>query len=107
MTGRKYIKGCISDTDQVFGFIIIKTPKNPKTTASRRLIPTFSPRSGIDKRVIKIGATKKRAVAVASGSVAMAEKKIMLQKKIASKYGYKLVDHKLELYGVKVDKKNE
>ena len=29
------------------------------------------------------------------------------QKKIASKYGYKLVDHKLELYGVKVDKKNE
>ena len=82
MTGRKYIKGCISDTDQVFGFIIIKTPKNPKTTASRRLIPTFSPRSGIDKRVIKIGATKKRAVAVASGSVAMAEKKIMLHKKI-------------------------
>ena len=30
-----------------------------------------------------------------------------IQKKIASKYGYKLVDHKLELYGVKVDKKNE
>ena len=30
-----------------------------------------------------------------------------LQKKIASKYGYKLVDHKLELYGVKLDKKNE
>ena len=30
-----------------------------------------------------------------------------LQKKIASKYGYKLVDHKLELYGVKVNKKNE
>ena len=30
-----------------------------------------------------------------------------LQKKIASKYGYNLVDHKLELYGVKVDKKNE
>ena len=30
-----------------------------------------------------------------------------LQKKIASKYGYKLVDHKLELYGVKIDKKNE
>ena len=30
-----------------------------------------------------------------------------LQKKIASKYGYKLVDHKLELYGVKVEKKNE
>ena len=30
-----------------------------------------------------------------------------LQKKIASKYGYKLVDHKLELYGVKVDKNNE
>ncbi len=30
-----------------------------------------------------------------------------LQKKIARKYGYKLVDHKLELYGVKVDKKNE
>ena len=30
-----------------------------------------------------------------------------LQKKIASKYGDKLVDHKLELYGVKVDKKNE
>ena len=24
-----------------------------------------------------------------------------LQKKIANKYGYKLVDHKLELYGVK------
>ena len=30
-----------------------------------------------------------------------------LQKKIANKYGYKLVDHKLELYGVKVDKKDE
>ena len=30
-----------------------------------------------------------------------------LQKKIANKHGYKLVDHKLELYGVKVDKKNE
>ncbi len=30
-----------------------------------------------------------------------------IQKKIANKYGYKLVDHKLELYGVKVDKKNE
>ena len=30
-----------------------------------------------------------------------------LQKKIANKNGYKLVDHKLELYGVKVDKKNE
>ena len=30
-----------------------------------------------------------------------------LQKKIAIKYGYKLVDNKLELYGVKVDKKNE
>ena len=30
-----------------------------------------------------------------------------LQKKIANKYGYKLVDHKLELYGVKVEKKNE
>tara|TARA_A100001037_G_scaffold251419_1_gene234922 strand:+ start:732 stop:1163 length:432 start_codon:yes stop_codon:yes gene_type:complete len=30
-----------------------------------------------------------------------------LQKKIANKYGYELVDHKLELYGVKVDKKNE
>ena len=26
-----------------------------------------------------------------------------LQKKIAEKYGYKLVDHKLELYGVKKD----
>ena len=30
-----------------------------------------------------------------------------LQKKIANKYGYKLVDHKLQLNGVKVDKKNE
>ena len=30
-----------------------------------------------------------------------------LQKKVAEKYGYKLVDHKLELYGVKVDSKNE
>ena len=30
-----------------------------------------------------------------------------LQKKIANKYGYKLIDHKLELYGVKIDKKNE
>ena len=25
----------------------------------------------------------------------------MLKKKVAEKYGYKLVDHKLELYGVK------
>ena len=28
-----------------------------------------------------------------------------LQKKVAEKYGYKLVDHKLELYGVKVNSK--
>ena len=27
-----------------------------------------------------------------------------LQKKVAEKYGYKLVDHKLELYGIKVKK---
>ena len=25
----------------------------------------------------------------------------MLQKKVAEKYGYELVDHKLELYGIK------
>ena len=30
-----------------------------------------------------------------------------LQKKVAEKYGYKLVDHKLELYGVKIDSKDE
>ena len=30
-----------------------------------------------------------------------------LQKKVAKKYGYKLVDHKLELYGVKVNSKDE
>ena len=30
-----------------------------------------------------------------------------LQKKVAEKYGYKLVDHKLELYGVKVKPKDE
>tara|TARA_B100000965_G_scaffold395102_1_gene408159 strand:- start:490 stop:927 length:438 start_codon:yes stop_codon:yes gene_type:complete len=30
-----------------------------------------------------------------------------LQKKVAEKYGYKLVDHKLELYGVKIKSKNE
>ena len=30
-----------------------------------------------------------------------------LQKNVAKKYGYKLVDHKLELYGVKVDSKDE
>ena len=30
-----------------------------------------------------------------------------LQKKVAEKYGYKLVDHKLELYGVKVKSKDE
>ena len=30
-----------------------------------------------------------------------------LQKKVADKYGYKLVDHKLELYGVKVNPKDE
>ena len=29
----------------------------------------------------------------------------ILQKKVAEKYGYKLVDHKLELYGVKKDPK--
>ncbi len=28
-----------------------------------------------------------------------------LQKKVAEKHGYKLVDHKLELYGVKIDSK--
>ena len=30
-----------------------------------------------------------------------------LQQKVAEKYGYKLVDHKLELYGVKVDSKDD
>ena len=30
-----------------------------------------------------------------------------LQKKVAEKYGYKLVDHKLELYGVKVNPKKD
>ena len=30
-----------------------------------------------------------------------------LQKKVAKKHGYKLVDHKLELYGVKVNSENE
>ena len=30
-----------------------------------------------------------------------------LQHKVAEKYGYKLVDHKLELYGVKVNSKDE
>ena len=30
-----------------------------------------------------------------------------LQNKVAKKYGYKLVDHKLELYGVKVNSKDE
>ncbi len=30
-----------------------------------------------------------------------------LQKKVAKKYGYELVDHKLELYGVKVNPKDE
>tara|TARA_Y100001954_G_scaffold151236_1_gene160660 strand:+ start:73 stop:510 length:438 start_codon:yes stop_codon:yes gene_type:complete len=30
-----------------------------------------------------------------------------LQKKVAEKYGYKLVDHKLELYGIKVKSKDE
>ena len=30
-----------------------------------------------------------------------------LQKKVAEKYGYKLVDHKLELYGVKKNSKDE
>ena len=82
MTGRKYMNGCISDPDQVFGFIIIKTPKKPKITANKRLIPTLSPSIGIDNSVIKIGAAKKSAVAVAKDSVAIAEKKIILQKKI-------------------------
>ena len=30
-----------------------------------------------------------------------------LQKKVAKKHGYKLVDHKLELYGVKINTKDE
>ena len=30
-----------------------------------------------------------------------------LQKKVAEKYGYKLVDHKLELYGTKINPKDE
>ena len=30
-----------------------------------------------------------------------------LQKKVAEKYGYKLVDHKVELYGVKVNSKKD
>ena len=29
------------------------------------------------------------------------------KKKVAKKYGYKLVDHKLELYGVKVNSEDE
>ena len=78
------MNGGISDMLQVFGFIIINTPKNPVMTANNRLIPTFSPRRGIYNKVIKIGATKKRAVAVARGSVAIAEKKIMLHEKIAT-----------------------
>jgi len=28
-----------------------------------------------------------------------------LQQKVAKKYGYKLIDHKLELYGVKINSK--
>ena len=31
----------------------------------------------------------------------------ILQKKVAEKHGYKLVDHKLELYGVKINSKDE
>ena len=34
-------------------------------------------------------------------------KKLKNYKKVAKKYGYKLVDHKLELYGVKVNSENE
>ena len=30
-----------------------------------------------------------------------------LQKKVAEKYGYELVDHKLELYGIKIKSKDE
>ena len=30
-----------------------------------------------------------------------------LQNKVAEKYGYKLVDHKLELYGIKINSKDE
>ena len=30
-----------------------------------------------------------------------------LQKKVAEKHGYNLVDHKLELYGIKIDSKDE
>ena len=30
-----------------------------------------------------------------------------LQKRVAEKHGYKLVDHKLELYGVKINSKDE
>ena len=30
-----------------------------------------------------------------------------LQKKVAEKYGYRLVDHKLELYGIKANPKDE
>ena len=38
-----------------------------------------------------------------SGAKAPASKE-KLQKKVAEKYGYNLVDHKLELYGVKKNK---
>ena len=34
-------------------------------------------------------------------------KKSKNYKKVAEKHGYKLVDHKLELYGVKVDSKDD
>src|SRR5215212_355918 len=50
------------------GRMMISTPTRPTAEATQRRQPTTSPRSGIDKAVIRIGDTKLMAVASATGS---------------------------------------
>ena len=51
---------------------MIMTPESPIMTASHRLGPTCSLRMGIERTVIKSGATKKIAIASAIGIAATA-----------------------------------
>ena len=56
----------------------ITTPTSPTITDNQRRTPTFSPKMGTDKAVINSGATKKIAVASASGNTATPTKNDML-----------------------------
>jgi hypothetical protein len=56
---------------------IISVPQNPTITAPHLRGPTRSPRIGMDRTVIIIGAMKNRAVASGKGKTASAAKYVM------------------------------